>query len=38
MRKHTIAEGVESHEVLKLLREVGVNYAQGFAIGRPRFI
>jgi len=38
MRKLTIAEGVESHEVLQVLREIGVNYAQGFAVGMPRFI
>ena len=38
MDKCTIAEGVESHEILAKLREVGVDYAQGFAIGMPRFI
>ncbi len=38
MEKRTIAEGVESHETLAKLREVGVDYAQGFAIGAPRFI
>ena len=38
MQKCTIAEGVESHEVLAKLREVGVDYAQGYAIGMPRFI
>ena len=33
--KETIAEGVESPEVLKTLRELGVDYAQGFQLGRP---
>lgn len=31
----TIAEGVESEEALTLLGEMGVDYAQGFHIGRP---
>jgi EAL domain-containing protein (putative c-di-GMP-specific phosphodiesterase class I) len=31
----TIAEWVESAETLALLRELGVDHAQGFAIGRP---
>ncbi len=35
MGKQTIAEGVESEGVLELLREVGVDYAQGFALGPP---
>ena len=38
MAKRTIAEGVESHEVLGVLREIGVDFAQGYAIGEPRFI
>lgn len=38
MNKYTIAEGVESHETLAKLREVGVDYAQGYAIGIPRYI
>ena len=33
--KETIAEGVESPEVLKTLRALGVDYAQGFHLGRP---
>jgi len=32
----TIAEGVEDSETLELLREYGVDLAQGFHIGRPR--
>ena len=31
----TIAEGVEDAETLELLREYGVDYAQGFHLGRP---
>lgn len=31
----TIAEGVEDEATLKLLKEYGVDYAQGFFIGRP---
>lgn len=31
----TIAEGVEDAETLALLREYGVDYAQGFHLGRP---
>jgi diguanylate cyclase (GGDEF)-like protein/PAS domain S-box-containing protein len=35
MGKSTIAEFVESNEVLEALREIGVDYAQGYAIGKP---
>jgi EAL domain-containing protein (putative c-di-GMP-specific phosphodiesterase class I) len=35
MGKKTVAEFVESDEILKALREIGVDYAQGYAIGRP---
>jgi PAS domain S-box-containing protein len=31
----TIAEGVEDEETLKLLQDFGVDYAQGFHLGRP---
>ncbi len=34
--QRTIAEGVETVETLDLLREFGVDYAQGFHIGRPQ--
>ena len=34
--KHTIAEGVESASVHKTLRQLGVDYAQGYHLGRPR--
>ena len=33
--QQTIAEGVENSETLDLLREYGVDLAQGFHIGRP---
>ncbi len=36
--KQTIAEYVESDEVLEKLRELGVNYAQGYHIGKPELI
>jgi len=35
MGKQTIAESVETVEILDLLREIGVDYAQGFGIARP---
>ncbi len=31
----TVAEGVEDEETLTLLRDYGVDYAQGFHLGRP---
>jgi EAL domain-containing protein (putative c-di-GMP-specific phosphodiesterase class I) len=31
----TIAEGVEDSETLFLLKDCGVDYAQGFLLGRP---
>jgi EAL domain-containing protein (putative c-di-GMP-specific phosphodiesterase class I) len=33
--QETIAEGVEDEETLVLLRDLGVDFAQGFHIGRP---
>ena len=36
MGKQTIAEAVESPSVLKLLREIGVDYAQGYELGIPQ--
>jgi diguanylate cyclase (GGDEF)-like protein len=35
MGKKTVAEFVESDEMLEALREIGVDYAQGYAIGKP---
>ena len=35
MGKKTVAEFVESDETLDALREIGVDYAQGYAIGKP---
>ena len=35
MGKQTIAEYVESQEVLAMLRHVGVHFAQGYGIARP---
>ncbi|MEK7851881.1 MAG: EAL domain-containing protein [Deltaproteobacteria bacterium] len=31
----TVAEFVESEETLQLLKEYGVDYAQGYLIGKP---
>ena len=35
MGQRTIAEFVGDRETLRLLREFGVDYAQGFQVGRP---
>lgn len=35
MGKETVAECVESQAILELLRETGVHYAQGYAVGYP---
>ena len=36
MGKHTIAEFVEDRNVLDILKRIGVDYAQGYEIGRPQ--
>jgi diguanylate cyclase (GGDEF)-like protein/PAS domain S-box-containing protein len=36
MGLETIAEWVESPAILAKLRQIGVNYGQGYALGRPR--
>lgn len=38
MGKKTIAECVETEATLEKLREVGVDYAQGFYLGRPKLV
>ena len=35
MGKKTVAEFVDSEDILSSLRDIGVDYAQGYAIGRP---
>jgi len=35
MGKKTIAEFVENHDILNLLKTLGVNYAQGYGIAKP---
>ena len=36
MGKNTVAEFVESAEILEVLAELGVDYAQGYYIGKPQ--
>ena len=36
MGKKIVAESVETAAVLEKLREIGVDYAQGFEVGMPR--
>jgi EAL domain-containing protein (putative c-di-GMP-specific phosphodiesterase class I) len=36
MGKRTIAEFVETTDILAKVRDIGVDYAQGYGIGRPR--
>jgi len=36
MGKQTIAEHVETPEVLELLKTIGVDYAQGYLLGKPQ--
>jgi EAL domain-containing protein (putative c-di-GMP-specific phosphodiesterase class I) len=38
MGKRTIAEFVESNEILAALGAIGVDYAQGFALGKPELL
>ena len=35
MKKKVVAEFVENNEILDLLREIGVDYAQGYMIDKP---
>jgi EAL domain-containing protein (putative c-di-GMP-specific phosphodiesterase class I) len=34
--RHTVAKGIEDKQTLLLMSEYGVDFAQGFLIGRPR--
>ncbi|MEH6812963.1 MAG: EAL domain-containing protein, partial [Motiliproteus sp.] len=36
LNKSTVAEFVENQETLDLLREIKVEYAQGYFLGRPK--
>ena len=36
MGKEIIAEFVENEGILKMLRDIGVDYAQGYAIAKPQ--
>jgi len=36
MGMKTIAEFVENDEIKEMLREIGVNYAQGYGVGKPQ--
>ena len=38
MGKQTIAEFVENEEILEVLRGIGVDYVQGYAVGRPELL
>jgi len=38
MGKQTVAEFVESDANVDCLQEIGVDYLQGYAIGKPRFL
>jgi len=35
MGKRTVAEFVESQALVAILQEIGVHYAQGYAVGYP---
>jgi len=38
MGKKTVAEYVEDERILKRLREIGVDYVQGYLLGRPELV
>ncbi len=38
MGKKTIAEFVENEAIRQALREIGVDYAQGYHIGKPAMV
>lgn len=35
LQKRTIANAVEDEQTLELVRELGIDHAQGFHVGRP---
>ena len=38
MGKQTIAEFVENQEILDVLNEMGVDYAQGYYLDKPKLL
>lgn len=38
MKKKTVAEFVEDESVLAVLKELGVDYGQGYYLGKPEVI
>ena len=38
MKREVIASQVESRDVLDMLRQLGVDYAQGFVVEKPRLL
>jgi Amt family ammonium transporter len=38
MKLDTIAECVEDEQTLNILKEIGIDYAQGYHLGRPQAI
>ncbi|MEE9345852.1 MAG: EAL domain-containing protein [Methylococcales bacterium] len=38
MGRQTIAECVENRDTLERIKEIGVDYAQGYALGKPRLL
>jgi EAL domain-containing protein (putative c-di-GMP-specific phosphodiesterase class I) len=35
MKLHTIAEFAETAEIVQILRDMGVDYAQGYGVAKP---
>lgn len=35
MGLHTIAEFAENEDIIRILKEIGVDYAQGYGVARP---
>jgi EAL domain-containing protein (putative c-di-GMP-specific phosphodiesterase class I) len=36
--KKTVAEYAETTEIVEALREIGIDYAQGYGVGKPRLL